>query len=87
MVHHVRRTEMGCEMRSRYFIGGSHAEVSSTPGPGFIKQGATAISRLLIHPPPRMASELMVHCAQEMAHLASFLPDLYREVSPSDGNE
>jgi hypothetical protein len=83
MVHNVRRTEMGCEMRSRYFIGGSLVEVMSTPG--FIRQGASAISRLLLHPPPRMASELMVHCAQEMAHLASFLPDLYREVSPANG--
>ena len=30
-------------------------------------------------PRPQSAEELLVHCAQEMAHLAAFLPDLYEE--------
>ncbi|HWA90296.1 MAG TPA: hypothetical protein VG889_09695 [Rhizomicrobium sp.] len=66
LVHHVRPIDAGAEMRSRFWIGGGNIR------PRWI--GALA-SRLA----PLAASDLLVHCAQEMNHLAGFLPALHAE--------
>ena len=71
LVHHVRPTPDGAEMRSRFWMGGRHVT---------LRAGTSLVDRVLRPvaarqlPDPR---DLMVHCAQEMNHLAGFLPALY----------
>ena len=72
-VHHVRATPDGAEMRSRFWMGGPYVAVRG----GF--RLADHVVRPLAGrqlPEPR---DLMVHCAQEMNHLAGFLPDLHAQ--------
>ena len=72
-VHHVRATADGAEMRSRFWMGGPHIG---------LRKGnmlADAVIRpVAAHqlPAPR---DLLVHCAQEMNHLAGFLPAVYAQ--------
>jgi hypothetical protein len=70
-VHHVRATADGAEMRSRFWMGGPYI--------GLRKRNmlADAVIRPIAAnqlPDPR---DLLVHCAQEMNHLAGFLPALF----------
>lgn len=76
LIHHVRRTEGGCEMRSRFWLGGPYA--------GARRGGAAAAlamraARQVLKPTVADAYALLVHCAEEMSHLASFLPRIYAE--------
>lgn len=70
-VHHVRPTADGAEMRSRFWMGGRYVGV---------RHGnllANTVVRPLAArqlPDPR---DLLVHCAQEMNHLAGFLPEMH----------
>jgi hypothetical protein len=68
---HVVRNE---EMRSRFWLGGPYAAAR-----GFGAAGALAVSvaTRIVKPSREDARDLLVHCAEEMAHLASFLPRLY----------
>lgn len=70
-VHQVRATGDGAEMRSRFWMGGRQVTVR-----GGIRLADNVIRPLADRqlPDPR---DLMVHCAQEMNHLAGFLPDIY----------
>jgi len=81
LVHQVRRTGDGSEMRSRFWMGGPHIRVRSTT-PGVPKEVPAAVAKVL-RPTARSATDLLVHCAQEMAHLASFLPELHGEFGGS----
>lgn len=74
-VHHVRATADGAEMRSRFWMGGPY--IGARNGN---RLAGTVIRPIAAHwlPDPR---DLMVHCAQEMNHLAGFLPDLYAQFS------
>ena len=72
LIHQVRRTEHGSEMRSRFWLGGRHIA------------GRNRLSRLLVplvrrvrKIPEEQAVDLATHCGEEMAHLATFLPALY----------
>jgi hypothetical protein len=69
LIHQLRATADGCEMRSRFYLGQdpqfTHTgEPLPPPPPGAPRQG----------PVP---AELMRHCLTEMHHLAGFLPELY----------
>lgn len=76
LIHHLRPTADGIEMRSRFWILG---ESLTLPEPF-----RSVVSRLarLFGPAgsPDAAQALLVHCAEEMAHLATFLPTLHREM-------
>ncbi|WP_156686960.1 DAPG hydrolase family protein [Mycobacterium sp. Marseille-P9652] len=74
-VHHVRSTPSGAEMRSRFWMGGPHIAVRN--GPGVASRAIRPIASRIIGSPEVMARNLLVHCAQEMNHLAGFLPELY----------
>lgn len=92
LIHQVRPTDAGVEMRSRFFLG--PAEVLGLPPRSVSKPGA---GRLLTSPGTRHAlapvvrvtgrratslqvgRDLLHHCATEMNHLAAFLPDLHAE--------
>lgn len=74
LIHHVRRTDAGSEMRSRFWLGGPHAAARSASP---IDEAVVALARRFMKPTAATGYELLVHCSQEMSHLASFLPALY----------
>ena len=71
LIHHVRPTPEGAEMRSRFWMGGRH--VALRAGKSLADRALRPFAARQL-PDPR---DLMVHCAQEMNHLAGFLPALY----------
>jgi hypothetical protein len=80
MVHLVRRTDHGVELRSRYWTG--HRMLLNLPGPlpSIPLDGALSalgLKRRLIG--LRVAYEQLLHDQTEMTNLSSFLADLYRE--------
>jgi hypothetical protein len=74
LLHLVSATEGGSVMRSRFWIGLPYTAARSAP-----LKAALPLARRLIRPTEAEARALMVHCAQEMAHLATFLPDIYAQ--------
>jgi hypothetical protein len=71
LIHHVRPTADGAEMRSRFWMGGRHVALRS--GRSLADRAIRPFAARQL-PNPR---DLMVHCAQEMNQLAGFLPELY----------
>jgi len=69
MIHQLRPTADGCEMRSRFWMLGDDLRLGGLRRP---------LTRL-IPPRPQEAEALLVHCAEEMGHLAGILPALYAE--------
>ena len=67
-VHQIRPTAEGAEMRSRFWMGGPYVRVRHGNLLANTVVRPVAARQL---PDPR---DLMVHCAQEMNHLAAFLP-------------
>jgi hypothetical protein len=78
LVHHVRPVVGGCEMRSRFWIGGPSA---AARGRNVGAALAIPLARRLLRPTPNDGHALLVHCAQEMSHLASFLPRLHADLA------
>lgn len=74
-VHHVRSTHGGSEMRSRFWMGGPHIAVRNAPG--VASRAVRPIASRMLGNPEASGRNLLVHCAQEMNHLAGFLPELY----------
>lgn len=86
LVHDVRPAADGCEMRSRFWLGGHHVRLRAG-GPVLVDRVvARAAAALLRRQGIEMARALLVHCSQEMSHLASFLPDLHAELSRPDAD-
>jgi hypothetical protein len=69
-VHHIRPTQGGAKMRSLFWMGGRHVAVrrGNRLSDAVVRPVA---ARML--PDPRD----LLHCAQEMNHLAGFLPALF----------
>lgn len=76
LIHHVRKVPGGSEMRSRFWLGGPYAAVQA--GNRRV-QIPSAVSRRIRAPTLDEGRDLLVHCSQEMSHLATFLPKLYAE--------
>lgn len=76
LVHQIRKTEEGAEMRSRFWMGGKHIAIRSENI--FTKIASKALQKL-VKLPEQQAKDLMTHCSEEMNHLAAILPDLYTE--------
>lgn len=74
LAHQVRATATGAEMRSRFWLGGKYAGVRKT---GKLAEMVTEIVRKFRSLPDNFAPDLLRHCAEEMNHLAAFLPQLY----------
>lgn len=74
-IHHVRTTENGSEMRSRFWMGGPHLAVRGAPG--IASRVARPVASRVLGASADTARDLLVHCAQEMNHLAGFLADIY----------
>jgi hypothetical protein len=80
MIHLARQTENGIEQRSRYWIG--HDPRLQTPfGKVPLERIASnKIRRKLAG--ARVGYEQLLHHQIEFTHLATFLPELYRELGP-----
>ena len=74
-VHQIRSTQSGAEMRSRCWMGGPHIAVRNAPG--MASRAVRPIASRVLGSSEATARNLLVHCAQEMNHLAGFLPELY----------
>lgn len=72
LAHHVRAVPGGSEMRSRFWMGGKHVG-----GRNLIGGLAAGLAKRVLRLTEGDARALLVHCAQEMPHLAAFLPELY----------
>lgn len=92
VIHQVRETDGGSEMRSRFFLG--HPEVltgrrQGGPMPLTSRVLGNRVGSLAFTPALRLAVRratddtfghaMLHHCAAEMNHLAGFLPELYTE--------
>jgi hypothetical protein len=75
LIHLIRETSDGCEMRSRFWLG--KLEIRGLP----LKKALDKLvnsSFVAKHAVPiELGRDMVVHCAMEMNHLASFLPELY----------
>ena len=67
LIHLVRDTEYGCEMRSRFWLGDFEPDIAPT---------AEEVQKLI---PDAIGWGLLKHCNEEMGYLAGFLPELYRQ--------
>lgn len=76
-VHLIRETNDGCEMRSRFWLGKLSLQGKSESHVINRLLGAGAISKFAVG--RALGHDMVVHCAMEMTHLASFLPALYTE--------
>ncbi|MEM6379910.1 MAG: FAD-binding protein, partial [Bacteroidota bacterium] len=76
LVHQVRTTPNGTEMRSRFWLGGKYISARQN---SFMNKAAVAILKKFKSLPDNFGYDLMLHCAEEMSHLASFLPALYQK--------
>lgn len=74
MVHFVRNTSFGCEMRSRFFLGFVEAR-DGAPQPD---DPATLRAQLVTD---ELARRLHQHATEEMGYLSEILPVLYRQVT------
>ncbi|SPM36759.1 hypothetical protein BN1232_02898 [Mycobacterium rhizamassiliense] len=74
-IHHVRSTQAGAEMRSRFWMGGPYISVRKAPG--VASRAVRPIAARILGNAETSARNLLVHCAQEMNHLAGFLPELH----------
>lgn len=79
LAHHVRAVPGGSEMRSRFWMGGRHVA-----GRNLIGGMAASVARRVLSVTESDARALMVHCAQEMPHLAKFLPELLGEFKDAE---
>lgn len=82
LVHHVRRVAGGAEMRSRFWLGGPYMALRVGGQAGAL---AIKVVQRFVKPSAADASELLIHCSQEMSHLASFLPALYADSAERRG--
>ena len=68
LIHLVRDTDYGCEMRSRFWLGDyDPPEVAAT------REARIALL------PDRAGAGLLRHCQEEMGYLAAFLPRLHTQ--------
>ncbi len=81
LIHLIRETEAGCEMRSRFWLG--DIEVTWLPDKGILNRIASTKLVAKHAVPLDLGRDMLVHCAMEMNHLASFLPELYSDYHPA----
>ena len=89
LIHQIRPTDEGCEMRSRFFVNDLQilrlpaASVTSVKGrvlAGPIGRAVEPLARRFGGvKADQFGPAMVMHCAQEMNHLARFLPELHAE--------
>jgi hypothetical protein len=81
LVHYVQPVEGGSIMRSRFWVGGDN--IAPAPGSGLGGRLARSLARRFVRLPEEQPHDLLIHCAQEMNHLAAILPELYAAFGPT----
>lgn len=81
LVHQIRKTDGGSEMRSRFWMGGKFIAIRSE---NFLAKIISKVLQKLVKLPEQQAKDLMAHCSEEMNHLAAILPDLYKEFNQNN---
>ena len=81
LIHLMRKTDRGVEMRSRFWLGDVDASPKGLIGKLLTPCLNTRMMRQRMLP-DGMGRDLMLHCAEEMHHLAIILPELYRRFGP-----
>ena len=75
LIHLIEDRPDGCRMHSRFRLGDAQSEVPVV-GPLITRVARTSrVRRRRL--PEQVGIALLLHCAQEMNHLASILPELY----------
>lgn len=80
LVHHVATAPGGSIMRSRFWLGGANIGARRVA-----LRAALPLARRIAGLTESDARALLVHCSQEMTHLASFLPALHTQESGAGG--
>ncbi|MGI9598521.1 MAG: DAPG hydrolase family protein [Acidimicrobiales bacterium] len=75
LIHLVEDTADGCRMHSRFLLGDATSEIPLI-GPLLTRIAGSARVRAK-RLPDRVGLALLLHCSQEMNHLASILPELH----------
>jgi hypothetical protein len=78
LIHDVRETPQGCEMRSRFYLGDVAVQQGVPPSAAEALHATGVIDAIRAD----VAAEgpgLLYHCAAEMNHLAAILPALHAE--------
>lgn len=75
LVHQVRVVEGGSEMRSRFWLGGKYISIRAR---GILPQKASSLLQQTQKVSMETARAMMLHCAEEMNHLAVGLPEIYK---------
>lgn len=81
LVHQIRATTEGAEMRSRFWLGGKYVSVRKK---GRIAEVVTEVLKKFKSLPDNFAQDLLRHCSEEMNHLAKILPSLYQKFAEKD---
>lgn len=76
LAHHIAAVPGGSVMRSRFWMGGPYLAARTTS-----LRAAVPIAKRVVGLSELDARALLVHCSQEMTHLATFLPALYEQES------
>lgn len=76
LVHQVRAVDGGSEMRSRFWLGGQYIHWRKK---GKIADIISNFIRKVRSVSAQFAKDLLIHCSEEMTHLAAFLPKIYTE--------
>ena len=76
LAHHVAAVPGGSIMRSRFWMGAPYLAARSAP-----LRAAVPVAKRLVGLTELDARALLVHCSQEMTHLATFLPALHEQES------
>lgn len=79
LIHQVRKTKDGSEMRSRFWLGGKNIQLRLNGTPSKL---ISTVLQKAVKIPKQQAIDLLTHCAEEMNHLATFLPQLYSDYHP-----
>jgi hypothetical protein len=79
LIHLIRETDDGCEMRSRFWAGDIEVTISLL-GPILSKLLNTRRMRQVVVP-DKIGPALLIHCAEEMNHLAGILPTLFHKMA------
>lgn len=74
LIHQVRATPEGAEMRSRFWLGGKYVRLRQQ---GRLAGWALGILRKIKSLPAHFGPNLLRHCSEEMRHLAGILPEVY----------
>jgi hypothetical protein len=81
LIHLMRKTETGTEMRSRFWLGDVDASPKGPVGKLLTPIMNTPFMRRR-NIPDTLGRDLLLHCAEEMRHLAKILPELYTRFGP-----